>query len=66
MSTQMNIVNNSNIPYPVHNFSDVVGISILDTEDKAKGKDENTILDFIRECNKKEGIKTEDSEKTKS
>ena len=65
MSTQMNIVNNSHIPYPVHNFSDVVGISILDTEDE-KETDKNTILDFIRECNKKEGIKTEDSEKTKS
>lgn len=41
----------SNIPAPVYNFTDVVGISILDTEDKTKGK-ENTILDFIRECNR--------------
>jgi len=32
-----------------------VGKSILDTEDKTKGTDENTILDFIRECNRKKG-----------
>lgn len=55
----------SHIPAPVYNFTDVVGISILDTEDE-KETDKNTILDFIREFNRKKGIKTEDSGKSKS
>ena len=41
----------SNIPAPVYNMKDVVGISILDTDDKIT--DKNTILDFIRERNRK-------------
>lgn len=51
MSSQTTTNHYSNFPAPVYNFTDVVGISILDTEDKTKGK-ENTILDFIRECNR--------------
>ena len=54
MSSQTTTIHYSNIPAPVYNFTDVVGKSLLGTEDKTKGK-ENTILDFIRECNKKEG-----------
>jgi len=38
-----------------------VGKSILDTEDKKKGTDENTILDFIRECNKVKGEKLKET-----
>lgn len=59
MSSQNNTNHYSNIPSPVYNFSDVVGISILDTEDE-KETDKKTILDFIKECNRK---KEEEKEK---
>ena len=55
MSSQTTTNHYSNIPAPVYNFTDVVGKSLLDTEDKTKGTDENTILYFIRECNKVKG-----------
>lgn len=41
------------IPAPVYYSYDVVGTSILTIEDKKKETDENMILDFIRECNRK-------------
>ena len=56
MSSQTTTNHYPNIPAPVYNFTDVVGKSLLDTEDKTKGK-ENMILDFIRECNKEKGEK---------
>ena len=54
MSSQTTTNHYLYIPAPVYYSHDVVGKSILDTEDKTKGK-ENTILDFIRECNRKKG-----------
>jgi hypothetical protein len=62
MSSQITTVHSSNVPSPVHNFSDVVGISILDTEDE-KETDKKTILDFIKECNRK---KKEEKEKERT
>ena len=56
MSSQTTTNHYLYIPAPVYYSHDVVGKSILDTEDKTKGK-ENTILDFIRECNRKGGPK---------
>ena len=55
MSSQTTTNHYLYIPAPVYYSHDVVGKSILDTEDKKKGTDENTILDFIRECNRKKG-----------
>ena len=52
MSSQITTNHYLYIPAPVYYSHYVVGKSILDTEDKKKGTDENTILDFIRECNK--------------
>ena len=57
MSSQITTNHYSNIPAPVYNSYDVVGKSMLDIEDKTKGTDENMILDFIRECNRKGGPK---------
>ena len=47
----------SHIPVPVYNFTDVVGISILNVVDE-KIIEKNTILDLIRECNRKEEEET--------
>ena len=57
MSSQTTTNHYLYIPAPVYYSHDVVGKSILDTEDKTKGTDENMILDFIRECNRKGGPK---------
>jgi len=46
----------SHIPASVYNFTDVVGISILNVDEKITEK--NTILDLIRECNRKEEEET--------
>lgn len=42
----------SHIPLPVYNFTDVVGISILNVVDE-KITEKNTILDLIQEFNRK-------------
>ena len=64
--SQNNTNHYSHIPAPVYNFTDVVGISILATEDKEKTTDGKMILDFIRERNRKkeeekEKVTTEDN-----
>lgn len=57
----------SHIPASVYNFTDVVGISILNVDEKITEK--NTILDLIREFNRKkeeESLQKKTEEKSKS
>lgn len=58
----------SHIPVPVYNFTDVVGISILNVVDE-KITEKNIILDLIQEFNRKkeeESLQKTTEEKSKS
>ena len=58
----------SHIPASVYNFTDVVGISILNVVDE-KITEKNTILDLIQEFNRKkeeESLQKTTEEKSKS